>query len=65
MEREDAEAFLKEYKSLVEKYQIYIEACGCCDSPWLLDVDEEYCSIEKHIAFLAKPATGRDTDDGK
>ena len=28
--------FLKEYKELIEKYQMYIGACGCCGSPWLV-----------------------------
>lgn len=30
-------AFLKELTALSQKYDIYIQGCGCCGSPWLFD----------------------------
>lgn len=37
--------FLKEYKQLCLKYNLVIDACGCCDSPWV-SIGEEYIPIE-------------------
>lgn len=31
-------AFLQELTALSDKYEIYIEGCGCCGSPWLNDL---------------------------
>ena len=31
-------AFLQELTALSDKYDIYIEGCGCCGSPWLNDI---------------------------
>jgi hypothetical protein len=31
-------AFMKELEELCRKYKQYIDACGCCDSPWISDV---------------------------
>lgn len=31
-------AFLQELTALSDKYEIYIEGCGCCGSPWLNDI---------------------------
>ena len=28
--------FLKEYETLCKKYGFSIDACGCCDSPYIL-----------------------------
>lgn len=28
-------SFLKEYEEICKKYGLYIDACGCCDSPYL------------------------------
>lgn len=30
--------FLQELTALSDKYEIYIEGCGCCGSPWLNDL---------------------------
>lgn len=43
--------FLKEYKELCLKYGIKVEACGCCDSPWMLEAYDEK-DIEEHIEHL-------------
>jgi len=32
------ESFLQELTALSDKYEIYIEGCGCCGSPWLNDI---------------------------
>lgn len=35
--------FLKEYEELCKKHDMWISACGCCDSPYLVTrVDEEF-----------------------
>lgn len=31
-------AFLQELTALSDKYEIYIEGCGCCGSPWVNDI---------------------------
>lgn len=35
---ERLERFLQELTALSDKYEIYIEGCGCCGSPWLNDI---------------------------
>ena len=44
-------AFLKEYKALCEKYKLFISACGCCDSPWLITIgnDKDINEEIKHL----------------
>lgn len=32
---EKVKEFLKELTELSEKYNIYIQGCGCCGSPWI------------------------------
>ena len=52
---EDIYSFLNEYRKLCRKYGFYIDACGCCGSPWVevaLTDDE----IERHIEHLKKQA---------
>lgn len=36
------EAFIKELTELTIKYRVEIGACGCCDSPYLLGIDNEH-----------------------
>lgn len=31
-------AFLQELTALSDKYEMYIEGCGCCGSPWINDI---------------------------
>ena len=33
--------FLKEYEKLCQKYKMGISACGCCDSPFLINHENE------------------------
>ena len=42
--------FLDEYEALCKKYGVYIGACGCCNSPWLIKGYEQ--EIEEHITHL-------------
>lgn len=35
------EAFIKELSELTIKHRVEIGACGCCDSPYLLGLDNE------------------------
>lgn len=37
MKKEDVEKFLDELTELTRRYKITIGACGCCESPFLLD----------------------------
>ena len=46
------EEFLKEYKVLCEKYEIFISACGCCSSPWIEDADTPE-ELKEHIEHLS------------
>lgn len=38
----DIDSFLKELSELTQKYGIVIEGCGCCGSPYLIDIDIPY-----------------------
>ncbi len=38
--------FIEEYDSLCRKHGFYIGACGCCDSPWVIDLPGELNEIE-------------------
>ncbi len=43
--------FLKEYKTLCEKYNLTVNSCGCCNSPWITGITKGY-SITEHILHL-------------
>lgn len=52
------EAFITEYETLCRKHGLYLDCCGCCDSPWIVktgDPDAFY-NLEEHIAHLRKEA---------
>lgn len=36
------EEFLKELSELTQKYGFVIGGCGCCDSPWIGDFQNEF-----------------------
>lgn len=42
--------FLDEYDRLCRKYNIMLDSCGHCNSPWLT-ITNKY-GIEKHISHL-------------
>ncbi|RLG42596.1 MAG: hypothetical protein DRO05_00535 [Thermoproteota archaeon] len=43
--------FFNEYKKICQKYGVYVGACGCCDSPWLVESDNEE-EIKYHLIHL-------------
>lgn len=43
----EKEAFLKELSKISKKYQIYIEGCGCCNSPFLTGEDKSYHNAKR------------------
>jgi len=47
------EEFLKEYQYLCNNYGLYIHACGCCSSPFIVEKEEKH-EIEEHINHLKK-----------
>jgi len=55
--------FLEEYEQLCRKYGVIVDACGCCDSPWLRKVDSE--EIEWHIDHLKSEAGLKEEGVGK
>lgn len=48
--------FLYEYNKLITKYGIYIDGCGCCDSPFLNDIEYDD-DIRDHIEHLVSTDT--------
>lgn len=40
------EEFLNELTELTNKYGLYISACGCCNSPWIVDTDTDETVVE-------------------
>ncbi len=40
MSRESKQLFMKDYERIVRKHGVYVGACGCCNSPWLVSRDE-------------------------
>jgi len=45
-------AFLDKYEELCKEYGVYVGACGCCNSPWLVKGYEK--EIEEHITHLTE-----------
>jgi hypothetical protein len=40
--------FLAEYGALCRKWGLYISACGCCDGPWVNQVED----LDMHLRHL-------------
>ena len=38
-QRDRLMAFATEYEALCRKHSLQITSCGCCDSPWLTEID--------------------------
>jgi len=45
--------FISEYEELCRKYRLCVDACGCCDSPFLSIVEDEYY-LNDHIKHLRR-----------
>lgn len=41
--------FLKEYEKLCKKYNMGLCGCGCCESPYLVDYNDEKCSYVEYL----------------
>lgn len=54
--------FLVELTTLSQKYQIYIQGCGCCGSPWLYD-DKEQENIGDNLMYTEDGGVGRYVTD--
>jgi len=52
IDKEKAKQFLKEYYKLCVKHGFIIDACGCCDSPWLTNVFEPEFTEEDVAKFV-------------
>ena len=48
------EEFCKEYKEIVEKYGLYVGACGCCNSPYIKQI-QHWLTVEDIIKHLLHP----------
>ena len=46
--------FLQELTALSDKYQIYIEGCGCCGSPWISDTKNNKTYDNLHMSVRGK-----------
>ena len=40
MNKDKADAYIKDFLTLCRKHRIYIQGCGCCGSPWLEDMED-------------------------
>ena len=47
------EEFLKELSELTKKYELAIDACGCCRSPWVIDLKREF-ELETGLCYNEK-----------
>ena len=47
------EEFISEYIKLCKKYNLIVDSCGCCDSPWL-SVCHTNEDIKNHGEHLLK-----------
>ncbi len=60
--------FVAEYRALCEKHRMSLGACGCCDSPWVADLDGRYQKtgaevLDKEIAHLLAVSCAPSSDD--
>lgn len=51
----DVDGFLSEYKQLCEKYLLEVDSCGCCNSPFLTELDDT-TSLDGSIEHLRESA---------
>lgn len=55
-------AFLQEYVALCHQHGIFIDACGCCDGPWVSPAKKEHPdqlpSSIKHLVRIDNELAG-------
>jgi hypothetical protein len=49
--KERLELFLSELTKLTNKHQIEISGCGCCDSPYLIDLKDSENHLEGQLSI--------------
>jgi hypothetical protein len=53
--------FLEEYSELCQKHHFFIGSCGCCDSPFLVDLSDGNTELRhnnfENIKFVPGEAT--------
>jgi hypothetical protein len=54
LEKNKIGMFLDELTELSKKYQLFIGACGCCDSPFLLNTPEQTKIVLDDLEFSQK-----------
>ncbi len=55
MDNNNVDKFLNEYHTLCLKYNLKIESCSCCSSPWLVKADDKaFDNLDVHILHLKK-----------
>lgn len=42
--------FLDEYAKLVAKYGLFVGSCGCCNSPWIANLEDADEDPIKHLS---------------
>lgn len=55
MTRDEFRAFLTDYQQLVKKHRMYLDGCGCCDSPFVNTVDDDK-ELKSHILHIIQVA---------
>jgi len=55
MTREQLNSFLTEYEKLCKKHNAIITACGCCNSPGIIEIEVSKFSesLETHMDHLS------------
>lgn len=49
-EKERLDKFYDELTALTNKYNIKIEGCGCCGSPYLVDI-ETFQTLDEYVNY--------------
>lgn len=58
----DYDNFLDDLQWLCDQYGIYIEGCGCCDSPWLTCKDKAHYKVTDTSRSMALTLEYKDED---
>jgi hypothetical protein len=58
--RDQAAAFIADLDELTRKHGIAVSACGCCDSPWLVEVGKDGAYVCQWDEWPSLVASGLD-----